>query len=223
MKALRAALALVALCFIACGSPKGDAAPVGTRAEAVGLPNGGFVPYPKAGWDGTLVDLLAADAFGFCAPWWRDAILDDALDNDAYLDHLIQTITKFPCQLSAEQTNLPTLPSTPYTPPAGAGFSAFALNWVWQRSQYANCNVDPATGSDAKVEGPSLMPDKLLERWRAYDLLAAVYSASDSSPVRSAKREAAQELGLAGMNFCMASRLRESMLSADILLASDIA
>ena len=218
---LKTALVLACLSFSACGSDDPAPAKVAQTSQAVGLPNGGFVPYPKVGWDGTLVDLLAADAFGFCVPWWRTQAEDNVqtAENDEYLKHLLLKITAvlWVSGLQGITIETPGLPTrnwnTTDTP-------SYPLLWTWQRTHTAAFNVDPVTGNPTKREGPPLDVASLESRWSAYDLATALDATPYTSAVWAAKREAANELGLAGMNLCMASHLREAMLSADVLLAS---
>lgn len=205
------------------GAQAGNVEPARTE-QAAKLTQTGFVPYPNGGWDGSLVDLLAADAYGFCQPWWRTADYE-TYDEDTYLKHILDrmstTLGEESLLCIANSGNGIVVPSADWLDPNGDGWTE-GMFWATYRAS-ASCNTDQANGTPAAV-GPAPTESSLLKQWAAYDLASAVfdgqstfdYSAADYLSVR----EAAVEVGTAGMNLCMASRLREQMLSADILIAS---
>jgi hypothetical protein len=210
-----AVLGTILATLFACSA--GDPSEVGSAQQAA-VPNAGFLPWPVVGtepdqelsWNGTLVDLMAADAFGFCAPWWRTDQDDEAdAETDEYLAHLLSLMPQNPCG-----------PPGPTLPEADWWFTgevrSDALRWAWQRTQHKECNRDLQNDTPAVVDGPALDNDALIERWSAYDVLTEHWTIENGNLMR----EAASEVGLAGMNLCMASRLREQMLSADVLIAS---
>ncbi|MBL8718625.1 MAG: hypothetical protein JNL79_21770 [Myxococcales bacterium] len=132
MRSFFATLAL-ATTFVACGPI--ETAPIARQVDALGLPD--ITPLPvksgetKSAWQGSIVDLLAADAWAECS--WKSGgapILQDDVDK-RYADPYLQKIWSL-------------MASAKCTPTAVAGPTA----WFTQRTN-PTCNVDGSTGAPA--------------------------------------------------------------------------
>src|SRR6266540_5912307 len=187
--------ALAALALAACGGVADDH--TGSVQSALKIPNTGFIPFPvfpdgRPAWDGTLVDLMAADAWAECEFGLFRDLEDDAPEADAYLNHLMGKMRSASC---ANNFNVPAV-----------------TDWYFSRAFHPECNVDPSTGTAATVSFEPQVNDIYSF---GFDL-----QATDPDTLNLAYHESARERAVAAVNLCMAQRLRERMASADSLFAS---
>ncbi len=183
---------------------------------------------PVAHWDGTLVDLMAADAWAQCGARVRSitagqpGVLSAELSTDGYLAHLEEMIDKATCPDTFSQTP----PSTEFeivgcTPTA---CPSKMKRWARQR-QLESCNVDASTGAAAVV---AFHKNNEIGHYLASSLPASaspefsgLLKPGVSSTILNQAVAAAQtEVDVAEVNLCMAQRLREHMASADSLFLS---
>ena len=181
MKRFISALGVVGLLGCAAGEPDGsvETEKVGQAEEPVNLLSGGFLPIPldesgDQAWDGSLVDLMAADAFGFCAPYWRTEAEDfiPSPGNDDYLEHLLALMDAFPCGATTPFPGDPPWEQPSDTPSRATQWAAGRMN--------SQCNVDPITENRVAVTAPwqeddDLANDNPLNRWAAYDVLTRLH------------------------------------------------
>lgn len=198
---------------------------VGTKGEPVttALPATGFVPYPVRlnasgqpitspsgdpipAWDGSLADLLSADALAFCGAGYRSAG-EESSDLDRYLRNLQDLMAGAYCE-----------------PQAGSQPGAtIAERWKNQRTNpdLAECNVntstlDPAVVSNT-VDLDSAARYTLPPRAQ---LNVQPGGGGTEQSVIDAIDETQKEVRVAQVNACMAIQLREKLITADVLLAS---
>lgn len=219
---------ILILLLLTVALPAGCAADVsselaGSATEAVTtpLPATGFVPYPvrvdasgnpvevngspQPAWDGTLADLLAADALALCGASFLDEseeALHATLHADKYLDALLLRMDLAFCE-----------------PTAGSNSGAtIAQRWRTQRTELSACNVNTNTLQ------PATIADDVSDEAR-YTLpppSSLTVNSLDGNPatIAAAHDEAQREVRVAQLNMCMAMKLRESLTSADVLVAS---
>ena len=206
-------LLLIALVCIACASDVDSVEKYASGSSAVVM-GSGTIPFPVktdedlnpvldpsgnpvAAWDGSLADLMAADAWALCVQNTSRSFLDDANENDEYLEYLMARIDVAACQ--------PTLGWFPL--PA-------ATRWLQQRTNSA-CNVDTSTGLPTVVEFSEHETGK-------YQIKSSQVSIPGASAAikEAVVSEAQKELEVAEVNLCMGQRLREYLSSADGLFLS---
>ena len=168
--------------------------PYPVRVDATGQPVPGPNGAPVPAWDGTLADLLAADAFALCS--FGRTPIDDADEADQYLSHLIGRMEGAQCGPSL---------SPPLSRPDA---------WLAQR-QDPDCNVntstlEPAVLAEVPVDEPryQLPPSSSLPLGGPIATRILAYA------------ETQREVRVAQLNVCMAMRLRNRLVSADTLVAS---
>lgn len=177
---------------------------------------GGNIQYDANGhalpkWSGTLVDLMAADAWAQCAAHVRSAAQHPT---DAYQAHLEHHITQSECPGASSQT----LPPSEFTIDGCAGTCSSAVKrWARQR-QIDWCNVDTSTGLPSTVHfyGNQSVGHTLA----ASSFTALAATASSPSVLDGAIASAQKEVDIAEVNLCMGQRLRENIASADSLFLS---
>lgn len=221
------AILLSVLLVVGCsGAPTPKEQKLAQTRAPLAISDTATFPYPvqqittfgqevKSNWDGTLVDLLAADAFGLCAT----SLSTDFTHGDRYLDYLGTKINNAACGTLQDAT----LPAS--------------YRWIKQRTStdYLNCNyigstqrtgLLPIPTDNSALYSPSGLPPV---RWYPYffdppftatHTAPAIGTGAFSSTVAAAKVQAQQEMAVPAINLCMANRLREQMNSADILVAS---
>lgn len=202
---------LIVAVVVACSGPQAE--PLGSTSQALTpVPDTGFIPYPNRtlnfqqlpgpdgkpvpNWGGSVVDLMAADAWALCTQGTTRSSADDAAEADAYLARLRDLIAASRCTLT------------------GAG-NFEAARWLVHR-QDPECNFDTSTGAKARVTFPAHpRAEYAIPTPSASDLPAP------NSTIRfQAVVDAQQEVDVAEVNLCMAQRLREHMATADTLIAS---
>ena len=169
-------------------------------------PNGNAIPH----WTGTIVDVMAADAWAQCGAHVASAA---ELATDQYLTYLETKIDQATCPGAIAQTPPPSDFSL-----VGCGTTVSACpskvkRWARQR-QIASCNVDTSTRLSAVVTfyGNGSM---------GHTLPSSAFSAFPPSTALTGAIAAAQkEVDIAEVNLCIAQRLRENMASADSLFLS---
>lgn len=186
------------------GGPSSVPYPVKSVGGAIQYdPSGHAIPY----WTGTIVDVMAADAWAQCGAHVGSAA---ELATDPYLTHLETKIDQATCP-GAIATMLPTSDFSL----VGCGASVSTCpskvkRWARQR-QIASCNVDTSTGLPATVRfyGNGSM---------GHALPSSAFSAFPASAALTGAIAAAQkEVDIAEVNLCIAQRLRENVASADSL------
>jgi hypothetical protein len=162
-------------------------------------------------WDGSSVDLLAADAWAQCQPVFdgdfvqQIAAADASLAFDSYLQYLLTRMESAVCPVS----DPPPSAQLAITCPQGCVGVQF---WAQQRETPA-CNVDPSTGRPAVVTFYSNSNDTVL-------MPPASTFVNLSGNVDVAAAGAQYEIDIAELNLCMGQRLTEYVSSADSLLLS---
>jgi hypothetical protein len=205
--------ALFVVVLAACSAQPGASEPTTARTHPL-LPNAGSIPYPvlvdqgthvpvkdAAGkpvpaWDGSVVDLMAADAWAECSQSTSRDASDDLTEADEYLVHLMQRMGTSEC--SASHSSAATVP----------------LRWLAQRQTPA-CNVDTSTGELATLAFRS-------HDTHLYTIAngTTLVPASSRSVRAKAMAEAQKQLEVGEVNLCLAQRLREYQVGADGLLLS---
>lgn len=180
--------------------------------------NGSGLAIP--GWNGTNVDLLAADAWAQCAPILHassdadhnNAAAQAVLPLDSYMSYLAAQIDAAPCPLATVGTVPPTHPLTDNCQTTEC---TGIEQWALQR-QLPACNVDPSTGEPTVVNFYSNIKDTV-------PIPNASTFTTLSGNVDGAVTQAQYEVDVAELNLCMGQRLTEYISSADSLLltASD--
>lgn len=184
------------------------------------IPNTGFVPYPivtkieddevvpdlapdgsfQPAWDGSVADLLAADAYADCTfnssiyvPILPDLIVSSA-GTDAYLQHLLSKMGQLECE--------------PFAP---GPFNTIVQKWVANRES-GSCNVDPQTGTSTHLEF-SIRAENQYATFPEvfYDNDEWLEFTDDDFLFIDAFVNAGGELDYADLNLCMAQRLRSQM------------
>lgn len=196
----------LAIAGLACSD--GSAEDVGVVVSRIGgLARTGFVPYPvkswptdgsppQSSWDGSLAELLAADALAQCAV---DAELPYAgVEGDAYFAQLMTKMESAIC------------------PAAASAQAPLVLQWDNQRTVHEECNMDPVTGTQATLE-PLTRDRANYEVPTASELGLTVASSVSGNALNE---HAQAEVDMAEVNLCMAQRLREHLATADGLFAS---
>jgi len=241
--------ALIALtttaCMVTSGEPTVENAKQALEAAAPALGGAGLVPWPievnsesgepikdgagafKSGWDGTLAELLAADAFAQCASTTSDY-------------HLIRTTTyerdadNAPIQgLDAYLNHLDALIGNSLTAPCyGASATTSVERWLELRAN-PKCSADAskqALRSLIVLEPGERVLDHVARDVAAYDTFNAAplqwkpadnswQLSGSASVIKSAHRAASRELSYADLNLCMAERLRAFVNSPAVFAA----
>lgn len=221
IKAFTATVGLAAASTSCSGSKDTtDGSELGRVQQAVGLPSGGFIPYPvmkqdgnvvlqadgvtpTTSWDGTLAELMAADAYVGCmttsSHYVGASSSTNAAGTDEFYLFLRQEMEKSVCE--------------PGNPVEG--------KWLSGRAD-SSCNIDTTTRLPAAVAFPNreipsylTFPQEFRQNWDDY------VSAPNSGAGISAAEQASQALSYAELNLCVAQRLQEQRNSASILFASD--
>lgn len=247
MKALAFVVGFVAVTACSTTPPavvEPQVAKVGTVAAPLSLSDSNTIPFPikpitsfgqdpEVTWDGTLVDLMAADAFAMCS-WGGEAPAFPPADR--YLAYLELKMTEAKC---------------PNGPTAAMSVENY---WIKTRTELPECNYRGSTKQNAVLTlpvvpaAPATTPpplpgtnanaqwggaDAILytsagtipDRWAGYSLrsvpaIPAMPTGQNPTTWNSAAGRAHREMSVAGTNLCMANRLREQMLSMDMLTAS---
>jgi hypothetical protein len=193
-----------------------------TSSASSGLTTSGFLPYPvkvvstvgpdggpaiapaldPAGnpipvWDGSIVELMAADALTECA---ANAPAGMWLGKDKYLAHLASSINNAACSPASPLPTPATIDGFTIAAPNAPGIGRWAVNRLT-----AACNADPSSGKPKTL--------KLVNMTRH-----TVPAAIEATGTRRAEVEA--EVNYAEINLCMAQRLREVGASGDALFLS---
>lgn len=200
--------------------------PAGTsekaQADTTALPATGFVPYPVrvdtsgqpllgidgkpvAAWDGTLADLLAADAYALCgASFMTSSEEAVAHGSDGYLKYLQGKMQGAICEAADPDPNAPATKTG---------------QWLYQRTQLSQCNVDTSTMDATVLTDASGDPGD--NRYEIPIDTSIPFTANDDYELFSdAIGETTRELEVARLDLCMAVRLRAKLTSADVLVAS---
>jgi hypothetical protein len=224
---MRAHPLLLAALFTSVVIGQGCAAPTGgdvlaSKSDAIQLATG-TIPYPAKtsggyplyddsgrlipGWNGTVVDLMAADAWAQCGAHAASAAGSDRA-HDAYTEYLESRMSWASCSLTG-----------------GTGSEGFVVRdctetsciapmkrWAVQR-QVPWCNGDPSTGYGRALafQGNGSV-GHTVPSTASLGLPAA--SPLDVNVVAQAQKS----LDIAEVNLCMAQRLREHMNTADSLI-----
>lgn len=200
----------------ACSSPSEN---IERLSQAQTLPESGFVPYPilvapddqdpqpilapdgsfQPDWDGTLADLMAADAYADCrfnSTAAQPSGMSSALEpgQDEYLAALAAKMGMVKC----------------VTYGGGASFPP-AIQWRINRGDPA-CNADPRSGNFARVEFDQRAANQY---WSfSQDFGPTAWGAIinlDAQVLTNLRLTAASELEYADLNLCMAQRLRSQL------------
>lgn len=203
MKTLsRLACVLGAAATLACGGP--DEGALGKVSSKLRIPDSGFIPYPvkvpdggvdpEPSWDGTLAELMAADAYAQCG---------GALAPE-FLWHWSDTTDEFLAYLEDKMGDA--MCGTPATLPIPYKYRS-------SRQVHPECNVDPITGEQTTLK-PIQVDDAAYELPTLAELGIAPYAVPPElgEPLWT---EARLELQVATLNLCMAQRLREHLATAD--------
>lgn len=197
------------------------------------LPDAGFVPIPilttrpdpvdgqppsepilgvdgafQSAWDGSVADLVAADAYADCVingsaaqyphPILPSGTLPIIPGNDEYLEYLWGLMESIDCNY-----DFPDFPRT------------------WQRSRTdPACNVDAGSGLPAAVEFGERGPDVVANFREVIDMSDAATYSSSSTVFAYALHTATRELQYADLNLCMAQRLHSQMNGGQTLFLS---
>lgn len=214
----------VAVAVVLGCAPANDAMELGQLSQAVDrIPNSGFVPYPiridpvtlepslnpdgsyQPAWDGSLADLMAADAYALCAAtsdyaqhYPAPSTLHDP-GNDAYLQHLDSRM-----DVVGEC----------------GGFTNSGSVFVWRmRRKAEECNIDPRSNKPAVIEDFEREEPTPYESFYDFNEDWDV-TAPSSSIALDARMIAGLELEYADINLCMAQRLREQLNGGQSLFTS---
>ncbi|MBN2193487.1 MAG: hypothetical protein JW751_11790 [Polyangiaceae bacterium] len=174
------------------------------QRAVTGARDTGLVPYPvherptdgsmpTSSWDGTLAELLAADAFALCAAGTQLS-QGAASQPDATLVRLEGRMSSALCGEMTEPIPL-------------------VQRWHLMRTLHPQCNADPTAGAPATV--PPVVRDGA--NYVINDLGVPVAEPGLADTVR---RNANAELDVAEVNLCMAQVLRENLSTADTLFMS---
>ncbi|WP_394845129.1 hypothetical protein LZC95_49760 [Pendulispora brunnea] len=166
---------------------------------------------PVAQWDGTTVDLFAADAWAQCA-----SAIDSGADNaqDPYQDYLAGRIYSASCPSASPPPTAP-LTIVGCTP----DFCPAVKLWAKQRETPA-CNVDPDTHLPTAVRFyPNVIASSPAPRLPSPNTFTDV-KADSPELLASTVRRAQRYVDTASVNLCMAERLREYITTSDSLLLS---
>ena len=189
-----------------CGAPDAE---VERLAQAQRVPNSGFVPYPilvdsngapvlgpdgavQAGWDGSLTDLMAADAYSQCAL--------SSTFHQSY--NVVVAWSIVPLQLDEYMGHLRSKIS------AAVNVSGIPAFGIWKvRREDADFNVDPQTGQPARLEP--------LQREGGYESFYEFDASWGITGVPMGLSEwhmtAARQLAYMDLNLCMAQHLRAQL------------
>jgi hypothetical protein len=172
-------------------SVSGDAGDSGAQQLTQQLDPAGK-PIPV--WDGTIVDLMAADAFAQCAANSPQPV---AVPRDKYLAHLAGLINNAACPRQGSTSKMVVDDFTIENSTTTAG------RWALHRLTPA-CNADSTSGSPKAI--------KLKNSSR--------HSVTTSTTPTNVQRAADNEVNFGEINLCMAQRLREVGASGDSLFLS---
>ncbi len=161
------------------------------------------------GWDATLPDLMAADAYAQCAVAAAREVsvpqIADMTGNDEYLRWLQGKMKQSACR----KGKIPTTEEA----------------WVVGRSEHSRCNADPRTLSPGTIAPiresleASETPHAALGLVQLNDLYVSGVLKNTPS-AGGALSVARMEFQYAHLNLCMALRLRSQLESADVLFAT---
>ncbi len=175
-------------------------------------PTGHPIPY----WTGTIVDVLAADAWAQCGAHATSAA---QFATDTYLAYLEGKIDETACPNTFSGGQ----PTADFNTPGcdAAACASKMKRWAWQRRR-ASCNVDTSTRAQAVVGffGNATMGHALASSSPANTSPEFSGLAGSAANVNGAVAAAQKEVDIAEVNLCMAQRLRENMASADSLFLS---
>jgi len=218
---LPTAVAAFANAWLACSSP--------TNIERLGLTHEaldatkGTIPYPAKtkeqnpvydergrivpGWNGSVVDLLAADAWAQCGAHTSSAADSDRA-HDAYTTYLEGRMSWPSCAAAGGSG------SEGFTiRDCAVGACAPMKRWATQR-QVPACNGDPATGYARSVQ---FLPNSSIGITVPPAATLGI-TATTSVMADDAIANAQKWVDVAEVNLCMAQRLRDQMNTADSLL-----
>jgi hypothetical protein len=196
---------VVVLSMVAACSNGGES-DVQRTSSALTMPDTGFIPYPIGygsahspvpAWDGSVVDLMAADALAECGRG-TTAVNNDGFFADEYLALLRSKM------------------STAMCPGVQTLTGSTVDRWAYQRTSLADCNLDLTTQAPATVAFVSRDRSK----YTLPSLSSLGLTLASGVTEKSVLDHAQTALDIADINLCMAQRLRESMNTADVLVAS---
>ncbi len=232
MKSWIGLLAAVPL-FLGCsGRPlPGPSEDVATHSQAVTvIPASGFVPYPVlvdgtgapvtdpdgnkiAGWDGSLAELLAADALGQCM--FTSTFFDSQFSTltrglDEALFALRAKMIQSKCSLGEDD---PANGFYPRLNPADQMEKWFAGR------MHPGCNIDTTTGTAAVIP----LPERDVSAYSSFTtgFKTAWTSLITGSNGGQAFNRMAQALSYGELNLCMSQRLQEQLSTASVVFGSD--
>jgi hypothetical protein len=194
-------LSLAGVLLSACAS---DADSISAVRESLSIPNTGFIPYPvNPGekptplWDGSVAELMAADAYAQCAQGAEESLFP-ALFGDYSIHQLLMKMYSARCSKMPSQSE-------------GA-----TSDWLKQRTTLPECNIDPASGANTTLQ-------KIAHDRTGYTVPTVAelgISASGQTLPTEVRIEAQREVDVAEVNLCMAQLLREQLATAHALFAS---
>lgn len=247
MSTVHSRIWLVAVTGLVLGALEGCAPreePVAELRQAASIPNTGFAPYPilteevapgqvepvlaadgsyLPAWDGSVADLLAADAYADCATnssshrkghlTLGDNAKPDLAAADQYLNHLRSRMEQVVCE-----------------PHPTSVYNNFVWRWLLNRGS-SRCNVDPQSTQPAQLE---FAERELNQYANFHDYFKGLYLPQDDwedfvvdplDPNANALYaftvfEAGVELEYADLNLCMAQRLRAQLNGGQSLFTS---
>lgn len=213
-----------------CGGQTDAPLEFGTAQEALTtIPQAGFIPYPirfdldrsspnhapdgseVPAWDGSVTDLVAADAFAQCVATSALSKIQPTMSrggNDAYLNRLIGLMDQFDCKPAGTRFDAADVDGDGNVTEA---LRAKELHWLEKRKQ-PECNVD-GSGSPAKVEG-------IARDVAPYDALYTSQWGLTGIYIAVGRQNAGKELEYADVNLCMAQQLRSQLNSGQSLFLS---
>lgn len=224
----RAWIALVALA-VACGTAQ-EPVELGVVEQALQtLPVSGFVPYPirfdtsasapskypdgsfVPAWDGSLAELVAADAYANCAvtsahfgPYGAALA-----GQDLYLQRLVSLMGQFACKPAVSASG---------SVPAYASSNVEA-HWTLKRGM-SECNVN----SDGKPTVLEYPPTRDVAAYATFFSATVgslgITNQSTQTNFDAAKKRAGQELAYADLNLCIAQQVRGKLNSGQSLFLS---
>lgn len=207
MRALQRLVGLAGL-VLAAGCGQTVDGPVGRVSSRLEIPDTGFIPYPvkppevgepaEPSWDGSVVELMAADAYAQCGANARRLVWTWGRMADEYLADLETKMEEAKCY------------------EAGVGVPV-VYEYLTSRVDHPECNVDPVSGAPSALP-PLEVEDDAYVLPTLQDLGLASYVPDDLEG--ALKDEAQSELDVAEVNLCMAQRLREHLATADGLFTS---
>ena len=193
------------------------------------IPQSGFVPYPVlvdedglpvedingdliAGWDGSLAELLAADAFAQClltSAFYKAVFSTNARGLDEQLFVLWAKMAQSPCKAP---------------PPEPIGDPAEPVERWFDGRMNPACNIEPTTGLKGAVPLPERdvsaylgFADTFRTQWQDFITDTSGGTGAGSSGFFNM----AEGLSYSELNLCMAQKLEEQLNTASVVFSSD--